>query len=390
MLGRAARRSLVSPPSAPLGQPDFRPISRTAPRAPPVGGSRSGKQHAVPQLLVQSTHRRNVVLFTLLLFLGSALVIFFGSELFVNGVEWVGRKLGIAQSAVGTVLAAFGTALPESVVTFVAVVFGRGAAQKDIGVGAALGGPLVLSSLAYAATAAALLLFRRRGHGTSLSIEPGRLHRDQVAFLGVFAVKVALGFLVFPGKAFAGWIFLAAYGAYSWHELHATESVTEGKLAPLRFQPRREGPAAPWVFLQTGLALALVFAGSQVFVGQLETLGVGLGLPAHVIALLLSPVATELPEIANAIIWVRQGKEHLALGNISGAMMIQATVPSALGLFFTPWRFDLALAIAAGATMLSIAYLVVTLRRNELTAPRLALSALGYVAFAALFLATAR
>jgi cation:H+ antiporter len=34
------------------------------------------------------------------------------------------------------VLAAFGTALPESVVTFVAVAFGDSAAQKDIGVGA--------------------------------------------------------------------------------------------------------------------------------------------------------------------------------------------------------------------------------------------------------------
>jgi len=49
------------------------------------------------------------------------------------------------------------------------------------------------------------------------------------------------------------------------------------------------------------------------------------------LALLLSPIATELPETLNAIIWVRQGKHRLALANISGAMMIQATVrpPSA-------------------------------------------------------------
>lgn len=53
-------------------------------------------------------------------------------------------------------------------------------------------------------------------------------------------------------------------------------------------------------------------------------------------ALLLSLVATELPETLNPVIWVRQGKVALALGNISGAMMIQATIPSALGIFFTP------------------------------------------------------
>lgn len=52
----------------------------------------------------------------------------------------------------------------------------------------------------------------------------------------------------------------------------------------------------------------------------------------------LSPVATELPEIMNVIIWARQGKARLALANISGVMMIQATVPSEPGLLFTPWR----------------------------------------------------
>ena len=72
-------------------------------------------------------------------------------------------------------------------------------------------------------------------------------------------------------------------------------------------------------------------------VGQLET--IGRSQPewrpsGNLVALLLSPVATELPETLNAWIWVRQGKERLALANISGAMMIQATIPTALGLFF--------------------------------------------------------
>jgi cation:H+ antiporter len=36
------------------------------------------------------------------------------------------------------------------------------------------------------------------------------------------------------------------------------------------------------------------------------------------------PIGYKLPETLNALIWVRQGKERLALANISGAMMIQA------------------------------------------------------------------
>ncbi|MGC8069051.1 hypothetical protein, partial [Salmonella enterica] len=53
------------------------------------------------------------------------------------------------------------------------------------------------------------------------------------------------------------------------------------------------------------------------------------GLSPVLAALLLSPVATEMPELMNVLIWVRQGKHRLALANISGAMMIQGTIPKA-------------------------------------------------------------
>jgi len=328
------------------------------------------------------------LVFTGLLLLGSAGLIYFGCEFFVNGVEWVGRKLGIAQNAVGTVLAAFGTALPESVVTFVAVVFGATPAAKDIGVGAALGGPLVLATISYGLTGCAILLFRRRrSQGTELLVDVRRLSRDQIAFLAIFVFKVALGFLVFPGKPLTGFFFLAAYAVYFWSELrHEPDAEEEGSPEPLRFQPRTPNPSAGRVFLQTGLALGAVFVGSQVFVGQLENLATALGVPGHIMALLLSPVATELPETMNALIWVRQGKERLALANISGAMMIQATVPSALGLFFTPWLFDAPLALSAGVTTLAIVYLILLLRRGRLTALKLSFALAGYVGFAAAFL----
>src|SRR4029077_19347047 len=94
---------------------------------------------------------------TVVLFLGSDAAIYFACEYFVNGVEWLGRKLGVGETATGTILAAFGTALPESAVTFVAVVLGKDAAQKDIGVGAALGGPMVLSTISYAVVGLAML-----------------------------------------------------------------------------------------------------------------------------------------------------------------------------------------------------------------------------------------
>jgi cation:H+ antiporter len=101
-----------------------------------------------------------------------------------------------------------------------------------------------------------------------------------------------------------------------------------------------------------------------------------------VTALLLSPIATELPEVMNAIIWVRQGKTRLALANISGAMMIQATVPSGLGILFTPWRFNGPLLLSGIMTIAAMVFLLTALRSGRLTAKTLTLAAAFYGVFA--------
>ena len=80
---------------------------------------------------------------------------------------------------------------------------------------------------------------------------------------------------------------------------------------------------------------------------------------------------------------MRQGKVALALGNISGAMMIQATIPSALGIFFTPWMLSKPLVWAALVTMIAVATLFVLLRKHALSPARLALLGVFYVLFAA-------
>jgi len=316
------------------------------------------------------------------LLLLSAGFVYWACEYFVNGVEWVGHKAGISQNAVGTVLAAFGTALPESVVTFVAVVFGHDAEQKNIGVGAALGGPLVLATIAYPIVGIMLLLTRGQRPNQPIDVNRRRLSRDQSWFLLIFVFKIALGFLAFAIKPWLGWLFLAAYAAYTWVEVRHEGDAPEGELEPLKFQSQADSPGWPMITIQTLLALGVIFEASHVFVAQLNVVGPWLGIPSTVVALFLSPIATELPETMNAVIWIRQGKHRLALSNISGSMMIQATVPTALGLFFTPWLFDGALTVAALVTAFAIAGLLILLRRNALTPVRLALFVLGYAAFA--------
>jgi cation:H+ antiporter len=326
------------------------------------------------------------MILTVGLLLASAAIIYFSCEYFVNGVEWAGKRFGVSQGAVGTVLAAFGTALPESVVTFVAVVFGDNDSQKEIGVGAALGGPLVLATVAYAVVGFVFLMSKDRQTGKLLAaVNTKKLSRDQSWFIAIFIFKVLLGLVAFALKPWLGILFFLAYGIYIWNELHSEDDLGRGheKLDPLKFQPNTQEPSSGWVLLQTIGALAVIFISSRFFVQQLDAIGPWLGMRPQMVALLLSPVATELPEILNAVIWVRQGKVALALGNISGAMMIQATIPSALGLLFTPWMLEPPLIWAALVTLAAVIGLDVLLRRNALGSTRLSLFSLFYLLFGA-------
>ncbi|MFF8597248.1 sodium:calcium antiporter [Streptomyces sp. NPDC015220] len=339
-----------------------------------------------------------------------AVAIYLSCEWFVNAVEWLGERLNVGKMAVGTILAAFGTALPESVVTLVAVTTGSTDEAKDIGVGAAMGGPLALATVAYGVTGAMLLLKRRKERGrTAVLVAAGggapgtgvqpaadarqtlgtekdmkRLAKDQKWFLPIFIVKVGLGLVAFAFKPVLGLLFFAAYAVYFWREIRGGEDEDgeEEELEPLKFQPKAASPATWAVVAQTLATLAVIFFASQLFVKQLDAIGPMIGLSASVTALLLSPIATELPEIMNAVIWVRQGKTKLALANISGAMMIQATVPSGLGLLFTKWHFDGALLWSGLITMAAIVYLLLTMRAHKLTPARLSVAAGFYVVFA--------
>ena len=326
-----------------------------------------------------------------LLAVGCAGAIYVACDWFVNAVEWLGVELRLTTMAIGTVLAAIGTALPESVVTLVAVLSGGGpdrATGKQIGVGAALGGPLVLSTVAYAVVGLVLARWWRGGRAgvdPLAAVDGRRLATDQTAFLLVAGVALLLGLAAFVGKQWLGLLFFAAYGLYVWRELSGEEpGHSSDGLEPLRLRraSRPQGPPRWAIVVQTLAALVVVVAASQLFVRQLEWAGPQLGLPPTAVALLLAPIATELPEIMNAVIWARQGKTSLALANISGSMMVQATVPAGIGLLFTPWHFDGVLLAASLATLAAVLYLRTVVGAARLRPGWLAGAAVFYAAFA--------
>lgn len=333
----------------------------------------------------------------LLRLLGSFLVIIVGAELFTNGVEWLGVRLRLSEGAVGSVLAAVGTALPETLIPLVALVFFREPASHDIALGAILGAPFMLATLAFCVTALAAVVYRkRRENGARLAINRAVASRDLSFFLPLYTAALLISFTPvghWSRRLIAG-LLLVGYLYYVY--LNLRESAEGEKEEPLMFDllwvasaflhptapDRRElrqirldlvqgrHPHLAAVVGQIALALGLILGGAYEFVTATGHLATFAGFSPLVLALIVTPIATELPEKLNSIIWVRQGKDTLALGNITGAMVFQATFPVTLGMLLTPWHFGgdpvgrsalLSAAIAVGSALL----LLITLRTRK-------------------------
>ena len=320
------------------------------------------------------------MLITLLLFLLSAITIYLACEYFVNGIEWTGHHLKFSQSATGSLLAALGTALPECIVTLTALLMEDAPTQQQIGIGAALGGPLVLSTIGYAAVGMTLLCMGPEQRVIAGEVQR-KIGRDQAWFVAIFLVAVALGMVAFTGKAWLAPLFVLMYLLYVRRELRQTDSQAADLPEPLKLDPEAGIPALGKVLLQTLGALVVVALAAQLFVHQLESMGELFGLSPVLAALLLSPVATEMPELMNVLIWVKQGKHRLALANISGAMMIQGTIPKAFCLIFTPWLLDSTMMVSSLVTLLAVVLLWWGFSRERMAAGRLAWVGLVYLGF---------
>ncbi len=287
----------------------------------------------------------------------SFVVILAGAEFFTNGIEWYGKRLGLSEGMVGSVLAAIGTALPETMIPIIAIIFVGTTASEEVGIGAILGAPFMLSTAAMFVTGVAVLFFSRGGkRDAHLNVNQVVVRRDLRFFLGIYVVAVALGLPFFdkpqPLRILAGILLVGAYVLYVRQTARDPRPAGEAheELNPLHFQRRAISPRTRMIVIQVLAALGAIIVGAQLFVKQIEFVAASFGFPPLVLALVIAPLATELPEKFNSVIWVRQKKDTLAMGNISGAMVFQSCIPVTVGLWFTPWvlnEFAVASAVVA-------------------------------------------
>lgn len=316
----------------------------------------------------------------------SLVIILVGAEIFTNGIEWLGKRLNLSEGAVGSILAAVGTALPETLIPIIAILLGGEAEGKEIGIGAILGAPLMLSTLAMFVTGVGVIAFKwKRVHGLKLQVDKDVILRDLGFFLIVFTAAVLVGTL--PLRRWQ--LIIAAFMvfAYIWY-VYAT--ITEGggereddeELRPCYFCFGSEYPLLRTILLQVAVSLCLIILGADGFVTAVKDIAQAYGLPAFVLSLIIAPIATELPEKFNSIIWVSRGKDTLALGNITGAMVFQSSLIPAFGIFMTDWRLSAGAMVSALCALLAAAVMYVEIvRKGYLSAGTLLFCGVFYLVF---------
>jgi len=326
------------------------------------------------------------------LIVGAFVLILVGAEVFTNGVEWLGLKLRISEGATGSILAAVGTATPETLIPVVAILFTNTPDSDEIGVGAILGAPFMLGTLVMLLIGVTAFVLRKKRRRDTLHVDAPHALRDLSFFLVLYSI--ALGLAVLPPdfhflKGYIGWIFLPAYFLYLYlvlraprrsaadieeelEEREAFDQLTFVSLLGRLGLTLRDATPPLWLVLgQVALSFGAILLGARFFADFVEDFSHAMHFNTLLVALILAPLATELPEAANSLIWTRDGKDVIALGNVAGAMVFQSTFPVTIGVLLTPWQLGQFGTVAAVFALLSglLIYIQLRLRARENTLP---------------------
>lgn len=271
--------------------------------------------------------------------------------IFTNAVEHLGKALNLGHGAVGSIFAAVGTAMPETIVPLVAI-FGAyligdtSGVGHEIGVGAILGAPFLLSTLAMFLVGLSVFIFNKmKIRENKINADPKHVLRDFKYFFVSYSLAILAGFI---HNVYAKWVIAASLLLYYCLYVYTTivkskEDFDEGEeLEELWLCKilKMQEPCGIAIGIQVLFSLIGLIFFAHLFVGEIKFFSTALQINPLILSLIIVPIATELPEKANSILWIKHKKDTLALGNITGAMVFQSAIPTAIGILLTPWVFE--------------------------------------------------
>ncbi|MBC5805815.1 MAG: sodium:proton exchanger [Candidatus Eremiobacter antarcticus] len=318
--------------------------------------------------------------------LGALVLVVVASDAFTNAVEWMGAIFGLTRSAVGSVVAAIGSSLPETMVALIALLVLHDAQSHAIGIGAVLGAPLMLSTVVFCLIGVTALSRGVKGVPGALQVPVPDTLFGTGLFCATFALALAASFVSgLVSHVAAAVLVLGAYALYLAYHLRSDKPEADESPPRLRIAPKLAQPPLALVITQLVVALVLTIVASRWFVASVGLASQTLSISPFLVSVFLTPIATELPEVSNVLLWMRRGQDELGLGNVLGAMMFQTSITCAIAMIATSWQLDESARVAAAVALLSTLFVLgwTALRRRV---EPLALAAggvfyIGYVAY---------
>lgn len=310
------------------------------------------------------------MLSNIILIICSLAFILLSCFVFTNAIEWFGKKLKLGEGIVGSIFAAIGTALPEIIIPIIAILFSRDQKANQIGIGAIVGAPFMLATLAFSVTGISIFIYTILGkRSLRVNANVDVLSRDLKFFIVIYGIAILTTFIhnythiktvIAVLLALSYIIYLKSAISCKTNQLSELQSLYIAKIINLKEN-------LFLIIVQLLIALLGIIFGANIFVNHVEIISNLLDISPLVLSIIITPIATELPEKLNSVIWVGRKKDTLALCNITGAMVFQSCFPVAFGMLFTSWNLT-GITIASAILALSSAILNLTWLKNRKTA----------------------
>jgi cation:H+ antiporter len=211
------------------------------------------------------------------------------------------------------------------------------------------------------------------------------MRRDLEYFLALYSLAILCTFVSHPlPKRCIAMTLILCYGVYALKTIKGNGhgAVQESDLDPCYFSRKSSNPHFAAIICQVTVSLILIVGGAYIFVEKIQLISLEAGISPFILSMIIAPIATELPEKFNSVIWICKGKDTLAIGNITGALVFQSSVITAIGICLTNWQLTHAALVTVALTFASVGVVYTQIRlKRSLTPPTLLAGGLFYALF---------
>jgi cation:H+ antiporter len=225
-------------------------------------------------------------------------LLIFGAEIIIRGSISLGKKLKVSLFAIGVVIVAGGTSLPELASSINAVLIDH----ADLAVGAVIGSNIANLILVMAATA--------------FLIPIGNINQNQInqawINIGLALVLIVMSYFILPFNYLFGILSICLLF------IIMLIQVKQGSLDVNEVQEKGDYSLFISIIFIVGGIILLIY-GSDLFVESAINIANQLNIPEAIIGVSLVAFGTSLPELVVGILSAIRRKVDFALGNVLGS-----------------------------------------------------------------------